>query len=65
MIQSKHNLSMEYHAMELLLFVQHYILQIIQEYVPIKRYKYMLDKIQKNIQYNYDKMIYYEEKFDK
>lgn len=65
MIQSKHNLSMEYHAMELLLFVQHYILQIIKEYIPIKRYKHIFNKIQKNIQYNYDKMIYYEEKFDK
>ena len=64
-IQCKHNLSMEYHVIELLLFVQHHILQIIKEYVPIKRYKYILNKIEKNIQYNYDKMTYYEKKFDK
>ena len=65
MIQCKHNLSMEYHVIELLLFVQHHILQIIKEYVPIKRYKYILNKIEKNIQYNYDNMTYYEKKFDK
>lgn len=65
MIQCKHNLSMEYHVIELLLCVQHHILQIIKEYVPIKRYKYILNKIEKNIQYNYDKMTYYEKKFDK
>lgn len=65
MIQSKHNLSMEYHVMELLLFVQRHILQVIKEYIPIKRYKYIHNKILENIQYNYDKMKYYEEKFDK
>lgn len=65
MIQSKHNLSMEYHVMELLLFVQRHILKVIKEYIPIKRYKYIHNKILENIQYNYDKMKYYEEKFDK
>lgn len=64
-IQSKHNLSMEYHVIELLLFVQRHILEIIKEYIPPKKYNYILNKILKNIQYNYDKMKYYEEKFDK
>lgn len=64
-IQSKHNLSMEYHVIELLLFVQRHVLQVIKEYIPIKRYKYIHNKILENIHYNYDRMKYYEKKFDK
>lgn len=64
-IQSKHNLSMEYHVIELLLFIQRYILDIIKKYISEEKYKYIFRKIIKNIEYNYEKMQYYEEKFDK
>lgn len=64
-IQSKHNLSMEYHVMELLLFTQCHILEIIKQYIHIEKYNVILKKITKNIQYNYEKMEYYEKNFDK
>ena len=65
MIQNKHNPSMEYHVIILLLYTQHHILDIIKEYVSKENYNCILAKIKENIQYNYDKMKYYEEKFDK
>lgn len=64
-IQSKHNLSMEYHVIELLLFTQRHILDIIKLYISEEKYKYIFRKIIKNIEYNYEKMKHYEEKFDK
>lgn len=64
-IQSKHNLSMEYHVMELLLFTQRHILEIIKQYINVEKYNGILKKITKNIQYNYEKMKYYEKNFDK
>lgn len=64
-IQSKHNLSMEYHILELLLFTQKHIIEIIKKYIHTEKYNDVQKKILENIQYNYEKMKYCEENFDK
>ena len=64
-LQEAHNLSMDYHVLVLLLFIQRYILDIIKEDISYETYKCIYNKIYKNIEYNYKEMKYCEERYDK